>query len=407
MAAACGLSNSWPVTARPSMAGRSAQGSKHNSALRVSLAGAAVLVVGGLTFSAMRGRAVDRSQPAAAPEAVEPAFEATVTALPSPAGPAPAAMVWIPGGEFSMGAADPRSLEHGGHEPMTDARPIHRVLVEPFWMDATEVTNEEFARFVKATGYVTVAEKKPTREEFPTAPEENLKAGSVVFTPTSEGVPLDDHYRWWGYVAGASWRHPEGPKSDLRGRDKHPVVHVAYEDAAAYASWAGKRLPTEAEWEFAARGGLSGKLYPWGNELKPGGRWAANIYEGRFPVRGAERAEDGYTGLAPVAQFAPNPYGLYDVAGNVWEWTSDWYRPDYYAVLAASGVARNPQGPADSLDPAEPGQPKRVHRGGSYLCTEQYCARYMVGTRGKGEVRTASNHLGFRCVRSAQAGGGA
>ncbi len=336
--------------------------------------------------------ATDQSPPA-------PVFAATVPLVTEPAGPAPSGMVWIPGGEFSMGAADPRSLEHGGHEAMADARPIHRVYVDPFWMDATEVTNEQFARFVKATGYVTVAEKKPTREEFPDAPEENLKAGSVVFTPPSVEVPLDDHYRWWSYVPGASWRHPQGAGSDLRGREKYPVVHVAYEDAVAYAQWAGKRLPTEAEWEFAARGGLSGKLYPWGDELKPGGRWAANIYEGRFPVRGGDLGEDGYVGLAPVAQYAPNAYGLYDVAGNVWEWVSDWYRPDYYATLAGR-VTRNPQGPADSFDPAEPTQPKRVHRGGSYLCTEQYCTRYMLGTRGKGEVRTGSNHLGFRCVRN-------
>jgi formylglycine-generating enzyme required for sulfatase activity len=310
-------------------------------------------------------------------------------------------MAWIPGGEFSMGAADPRSLEHGGHEAMADARPIHRVYVDPFWMDRTEVTNEEFDRFVKATGYVTVAEQKPTRAEFPTAPEANLVAGSVVFTPSAEPIPLDDHYQWWSYVKGASWRHPEGPASDLRGRGNHPVVHVAYEDAVAYAEWSRKRLPTEAEWEFAARGGLAGKLYPWGDDLKPGGQWAANIYEGRFPVRGAERGEDGYLGLAPVAQFAPNAYGLHDVAGNAWEWVSDWYRPDYYAALAAAGVARNPRGPDTSFDPAEPRERKRVHRGGSYLCTEQYCTRYMIGTRGKGEVRSSSNHLGFRCVRGA------
>jgi formylglycine-generating enzyme required for sulfatase activity len=331
---------------------------------------------------------------------MEPAFAATVPAETVPAGPPPNGMVWIPGGEFSMGASDPRGLEHGGPDPMGDARPIHRVYVDPFWMDATEVTNEEFAKFVRATGYVTVAERKPTREEFPTAPEENLKAGSVVFTPPAGEVPLDDHYRWWSYVPGASWRHPEGPGTDLRGRPNQPVVHVAYEDSLAYAGWAGKRLPTEAEWEFAARGGMSGRLYPWGDELKPGGRWAANIYEGRFPVRGADRGEDGYVGLAPVAQFAPNGYGLYDVAGNAWEWVSDWYRPDYYATVASGGVARNPSGPPDSFDPAEPRERKRVHRGGSYLCTEQYCTRYMIGTRGKGEVRTGSNHLGFRCVRS-------
>jgi formylglycine-generating enzyme required for sulfatase activity len=262
------------------------------------------------------------------------------------------------------------------------------------------VTNEEYARFVKATGYVTVAERKPTRDEFPDAPEENLKAGSVVFTPPAEQVPLDNHYQWWSYVPGASWRHPEGPGSSIANRARHPVVQVAYEDAEAYARWAGKRLPTEAEWEFAARGGLSGKLYPWGDQLKPNGRWAANIYEGRFPVRGQDSGEDGHVGLAPVAQFPPNAYGLYDVAGNAWEWVSDWYRPDYYAAVAGS-VVRNPTGPRESYDPAEPGEKKRVHRGGSYLCTEAYCTRYMIGTRGKGEVRTGSNHVGFRCVKSA------
>ncbi len=363
-------------------------------ALLVVLAGAGV-------WTACDRRAVEPVAPPPRTEAVaEPAFAPTVPAVTSPPGPAPAGMVWIPGGEFSMGAADPRSLDHGGHEPMADARPIHRVYVDPFWMDATEVTSDEFARFVKATGYVTVAETKPTRAEFPTAPEENLVAGSVVFSPSPEEVPLDNHYRWWSYVPGASWRHPQGPGTDLRGRDKYPVVQVAYEDAEAFARWAGKRLPTEAEWELAARGGLAGKLYPWGDELKPGGRWAANIYEGRFPVKGAERGEDGFIGLAPVAQFPANAYGLHDVAGNAWEWVSDWYRPDYYASLAAAGVARNPRGPADSFDPAEPGEKKRVHRGGSFLCTEQYCTRYMIGTRGKGEVRTGSNHLGFRCVRA-------
>jgi sulfatase modifying factor 1 len=368
------------------------------------IAAIGLVLVGALAAWTMRTRSslepflLTASRDKAAPGAE---FAATVPAKTAPAEPAPPGMAWIPGGEFSMGAADPRGRAHGGPDPMADARPIHRVYVDPFWMDTTEVTNEQFARFVKATHYATVAERKPTRQEFPDAPEENLKAGSVVFTPPAAQVPLDDHYRWWSYVPGASWRHPEGPSSGLEGREAHPVVHVAYEDAAAFAQWAGKRLPTEAEWEFAARGGQSGKLYPWGDELKPGGAWAANVYEGRFPVRGADSGEDGYAGVAPVAQFAPNGYGLYDVAGNVWEWVSDWYRPDYYATLAG-GVARNPHGPAASFDPAEPREAKRVHRGGSYLCTEQYCTRYMIGTRGKGEVRTGSNHLGFRCARSAR-----
>jgi formylglycine-generating enzyme required for sulfatase activity len=286
---------------------------------------------------------------------------------------------------------------------MPDARPIHRVYVDGFWMDNTEVTNEQFERFVKATGYRTIAEIAPTKEEFPTAPKENLVAGSTVFTPTPNPVPLTNMFQWWRYQHGANWRHPEGPKSDLKGRQKYPVVQVAYPDALAYAKWAGKRLPTEAEWEFAARGGLSGATYAWGNELRPGGKWMANIYEGQFPVK--DTGADGFAGIAPVAKFPPNHYGLYDMAGNVWEWCSDWYHAGYYAQLAAAGnagngVVRNPQGPDGSWDPAEPKVKKRVHRGGSFLCTDQYCTRYMVGTRGKGEVTTGANHLGFRCVQS-------
>ena len=280
-----------------------------------------------------------------------------------------------------------------------DSQPIHRVVVDGFWMDATEVTNAQFEKFIQATGYVTIAERKPTQEEFPTAPPENLVAGSTVFTPTPEHVPLDNYFQWWSYVRGADWRHPAGAGSDLTGRENYPVVQVAYADAAAYAQWAGKRLPTEAEWEFAARGGAAGKLYAWGDELKPDGKWMANIYQGRFPVK--DTGADGFAGLAPVAQFPANAYGLYDVAGNVWEWCSDWYRPDTYArqKLAGATIVRNPAGPAASYDPAEPSEKKRVHRGGSYLCTDQYCTRYMVGTRGKGEVSTASNHVGFRCVQ--------
>jgi formylglycine-generating enzyme len=333
-----------------------------------------------------------------AARAADPVFEPTVpNAAPVP-GPAPAGMVWIPGGEFSMGSN--RSDDSLCALPGTtlDAQPIHRVYVDAFWMDATEVTNEQFARFVAATGYVTVAEQKPTRAEFPTAPEENLVAGSTVFAPTAEPVKLNDYFQWWSYVPGADWRHPTGPGSDLKGREKYPVVQIAYEDAAAYAQWAGKRLPTEAEWEFAARGGAAGNLYAWGNEVKPGGKFQANIYEGRFPMK--DTGEDGFAGIAPVAQFAPNPYGLHDVGGNVWEWCSDWYRVDTYArAKLAGGVARNPTGPTTSYDPAEPTEKKRVHRGGSFLCTDQYCTRYMVGTRGKGEVRTASDHVGFRCVQ--------
>jgi formylglycine-generating enzyme len=307
-------------------------------------------------------------------------------------GPAPDGMVWIPGGEFSMGCEDPE---------MRDARPFHRVALDGFWMDKTEVTNEEFTRFVKATDYITVAERKPDAKDFPGAPPENLVAGSVVFTPPSKAVPLNNHFAWWQYLHGANWRHPNGSPSDLQGKEKHPVVHIAFEDAEAYAKWAGKRLPTEAEFEFAARGGLDRKRFVWGDEFKPEGKFQANTFQGHFPDKNT--GEDGFIGSAPVGTFAPNGFGLFDMAGNVWEWTSDWYRPDYYQTLAtARQVARNPQGPADSFDPSEPGVAKRVHKGGSFLCTDAYCTRYMPGARAKGEPDTGTNHLGFRCARSAR-----
>ncbi len=337
--------------------------------------------------------------PAISARAVRAGFRPTVENAAGPPGPAPVGMVWIPGGEFSMGCADPTFCDVGGHDPMNDSRPIHRVYVDGFWMDKTDVTNEQFAKFVAATGYVTIAEQTPKAEDFPDAPKENLVAGSTIFTPTPETVPLDNHYQWWRYEHGASWRHPDGPKSDIQGREKYPVVHIAYPDAVAYAKWAGKRLPTEAEWEFAARGGLSGAMFAWGDEFHPGGHSMANTYQGPFPVK--DTGEDGFSGIAPVAQYSPNGYGLYDISGNVWQWCSDWYRPDYYEGFAGSGkVARNPPGPDVPCDPAEPTQPKRVQRGGSFLCTDQYCSRYIVGTRGKGEINTASNHVGFRCVRN-------
>jgi sulfatase modifying factor 1 len=305
---------------------------------------------------------------------------------------APPGMVWIPGGEFTMGSENPK---------MRDAQPLHRTLVDGFWMDQTAVTNEQFQQFVDATGYVTVAERTPQAKDFPGAPPENLVAGSVVFAPPKGPVSLDNHLQWWSYVKGANWRHPEGPGSDLQGRAIHPVLQVAWEDAVAYAKWAGKRLPTEAEFEFAARGGLDRKKYAWGDELKPDGKWMANIWQGRFPYENTE--EDGFRATAPVASFPANGYGLYDMAGNVWQWCSDWYRHDYYqAVAAGAGPARNPQGPSDSFDPAEPRVAKRVMRGGSYLCTDQYCTAYEVGARGKGAVDTGTNHLGFRCVKSAR-----
>jgi formylglycine-generating enzyme required for sulfatase activity len=301
-----------------------------------------------------------------------------------------AGMVRIPGGEFWMGSE---------HEDMHDARPVHQVHVDSFWMDATDVTNQQFREFVSATGYVTEAERRPDAKDFPGVPKEKLVPGSVVFSPPREAVSLQDYTAWWSFVPGANWRHPEGPGSTIAGRQNHPVVQVAWEDAAAYAQWAGKRLPTEAEWEFAARGGLDRQPYVWGAEFKPNGRWQANTFQGHFPDRNT--SEDGYRATSPVGAFPANGFGLYDMAGNVWQWCADWYRADYYARLTASGgVAQNPRGPQDSFDPDEPGVPKRVQKGGSFLCTDQYCTRYMPGSRGKGEPSTGTNHTGFRCVRS-------
>ncbi|UUW11415.1 formylglycine-generating enzyme family protein [Flavobacterium plurextorum] len=328
-------------------------------------------------------------------------FTPTVENKNKPSGKAPKGMVWIPGGEFSMGSNVEDESLCSIKGVTKDAAPVHRVYVDGYYMDETEVTNEQYAEFVKATGYVTVAEQKPTKEEFPTAAEEDLVTGSVVFSPTPAAVNLNNFLQWWTYIPETDWKHPLGPQSSIQGKEKYPVVHITYEDAAAYAKWAGKRLPTEAEWEFAARGGKTGEIYAWGNVLKPKGKFQANIYQGNFPIKDGDTGEDGFKGIAPVKQYAPNSYGLYDVAGNVWEWTSDWYSVDYYKSLSESGkVAKNPQGPDAYNDPADPSQIKRVHRGGSFLCTDKYCTRYMVGTRGKGEIRSAANHLGFRCVKS-------
>lgn len=357
------------------------------TALLLATVGLAPLSFG---CSKAEGPPADRlAASAASPTPVAQSAPPVVNAATPPT-PKPEGMVWIPGGEFSMGSED----EMMGQ----DARPVHRVFVDGFWMDETEVTNEQFEAFVKATGHVTVAERVPRAEDFPGAPPENLVAGSVVFTAPAGPVPLDNHFQWWSYVKGANWRHPEGPKSSLDGRARAPVVHVAWSDAVAYATWAGKRLPTEAEWEFAARGGLDRKAYTWGDEFRPGGKFMANSFQGRFPNQNLK--EDGYLLAAPVCSFPKNGFGLCDMAGNVWEWVDDWYRPDAFAVRAAApGVARNPKGPADSFDPSEPGVKKKVHKGGSFLCTDQYCSRYMPGGRGKGEPDTGTDHVGFRCVK--------
>lgn len=313
---------------------------------------------------------------------------------------APAGMVWIPAGEFTMGGIDPLARP--------DEQPRHRVRVDGFWMDATEVTNAQFRAFVDATGHTTVAErpvdwdelKKQVPEGAPKPPDEMLLPGSLVFTPTEAPVDLRDVTRWWAWTTGASWRHPRGPGSSIEGMDEHPVVHVAYEDALAYCAWAGKRLPTEAEWEWAARGGLDRKVNVWGDE--PISPVRANTWQGSFPDRNT--LEDGFAGSAPVGSFPPNGYGLHDMAGNVWEWCSDLYRPDTYArrvlELGVSGVADNPEGPSTSLDPRNPDAPEsRVHRGGSFLCSDSYCASYRPSARMACTPDTSMLHLGFRCVR--------
>jgi formylglycine-generating enzyme required for sulfatase activity len=313
-----------------------------------------------------------------------------------PPGPAPDGMVWIPAGEFVMGIAKDRlPKDLAMPDLFRDAFHVHKVHVDGFWMDKTEVTNEQFAAFVKATGYVTVAQRKPDPRDFPGVPADKVPTEpfSLVFEMPKGADPAP--LSWWKAVPGACWDHPEGPKSDLKGREKLPVVHVAWEDAVAYAKWAGKRLPTEAEWEYAARGGLDRKLFCWGDEQKPGGKWVCNVWQGKFPTENT--AEDGFAGLAPVGSFPANGYGLFDMAGNAWEWCADWYRPDYYE----DSPAKNPKGPDKSYDPFEPGIAKRVLRGGSFLCADNYCMRYLPGARNKGEPRSTANHTGFRCVRDA------
>ncbi len=319
--------------------------------------------------------------------------EAPASAVPvvnageAPAG-APTGMVWVPGGTFWMGGNDPST---------TDADPPHLVRVGGFWMDRTEVTNGDFAAFVKATGYVTVAERRPDPKDYPGVAAEKLVAGSAVFTPLAKPVPLDDPLAWWRYVPGADWRHPEGPGSSVAGGDDLPVVHVCHDDALAYARWAGKRLPTEAEWEFAARGGLDRKTYAWGDAREPGGKPRMNHWQGRFPAE--DVATDGFTRVAPVGSFPPNGFGLLDMSGNVWEWCADWYRPGY-EVDPPGALVDDPRGPGSSHDPMEPGVPKRVQRGGSYLCSDLYCTRYLPGSRGKGAVDSGASNVGFRCVRA-------
>ncbi len=307
-------------------------------------------------------------------------------------GEAPAPnMVCIAGGTFRMGS--------DRHYP--EEAPVHRVTVDGFWIDRTPVTNREFRRFVEATGHVTCAERSPDPKDYPGALPEMLKAGSLVFTPPDYPVSLEDWSQWWSFTFGANWRRPYGRGSSIKGLDDHPVVHVAYADAEAYAAWAGKSLPTEAEWEHAARGGLDGAEFAWGDELTPGGRHMANTWQGAFPFQ--NKREDGYERTSPVTTFPPNAYGLYDMIGNVWEWTSDFYTPKHPAdAPKACCIPENPRGgrEGDSYDPCQPEIriPRRVLKGGSHLCAPSYCRRYRPAARHPQPVDTSTSHVGFRCV---------
>ncbi|HEX7905412.1 MAG TPA: formylglycine-generating enzyme family protein [Chitinophagaceae bacterium] len=323
--------------------------------------------------------------------------DSSLSAIQSSDTPSHKGMLLIPAGEFMMGAAD--------DEGRKDEYPQHRVRLNTFWIDVHEVTNAAFSRFVEATGYITIAERKPDWEELKkqlppgTAkpPDDVLVPSSLVFSPPSHPVPLNNASLWWQWKKGANWRQPAGPGSSITGKDNYPVIHIAWEDAAAYAKWAGKRLPTEAEWEYAARGGLQNNKYPWGNEDVENGKAKANTWQGSFPDH--DKGWDGYNGLAPVQSFKPNTYGLYDMAGNVWEWVADWYRADYYGTLEKE-TSINPQGPEQSFDAEEPTIPKRVTRGGSFMCNASYCKGYRVSSRMKSSPDTGLENTGFRCVSS-------
>jgi formylglycine-generating enzyme len=326
--------------------------------------------------------------------------------IPTP-GAAPAGMKWIPGGEFTMGTDDENS--------MPNERPARRVRLDGYWIDETPVTNAQFRQFVEATGHLTTAQRPVDWEELkkqvppgtPKPPDEMLKPGSLVFTPPDHAVDLRDLSQWWTWTSGASWKHPQGPGSGIDGKDDHPVVQVSWDDAAAYVKWAGKRLPTEAEWEFAARGhgqSTANTRFAWGDEFRPGGKWMANSFTGEFPFRNT--AEDGYASTSPVRAFPANGYGLYDMAGNVWQWTADLYRVDAHGlatqelIKTGASCCINPKGPTDAFNPTRgvPGSAERVIKGGSFLCHVSYCESYRPVARRGTPPDTGSGHVGFRCV---------
>jgi formylglycine-generating enzyme len=300
-------------------------------------------------------------------------------------------MRWIPEGTFGMGS----------ETFYPEERPVHTVSVDGFWMDEAPVTAGEFRRFVRETGYVTLAERPPDAADYPDADPELLVPGSLVFQKTSGAVSLDDVRNWWRYVPGAYWKRPGGPGTSINGRDRHPVVHVAYEDASAYAAWAGKELASEAEWERAARGGLDGAAFAWGDDHFPGGKPAANTWQGEFPWQNL--LLDGHEGTSPVRSFEPNGYGLYDMCGNTWEWTSDWFTPRHPDEVASPCCApRNPRvtDPLASVGAGLPGEhfPRRVIKGGSHLCAPNYCLRYRPAARQGEAIDTSTGHIGFRCI---------
>lgn len=301
----------------------------------------------------------------------------------------PKNMTWISGGTFWMGS----------EEFYPEERPVHQVRVDGFFIDTHPVTVAEFRRFVKATGYVTTAETSPRAEDYPDADPHLLVPGSLVFTAPSGPVPLDDYHRWWTWTPGASWRHPEGPGSDLAGRERHPVTHVSYFDARTYAQWAGKELPSEAEWEYAARGGLDRARFVWGDEFTPRGRYRANTWQGRFPWE--DTAEDGFVGTSPVGAYGPNGYGLSDMAGNVWEWTEDFFFARHGADgrdLESARACCIPSNPRVTTSDGDERYPRRVIKGGSHLCAPNYCLRYRPAARQGESVETSTCHIGFRCV---------